>query len=94
MWIVSQNHQKKSVLLQIYIPLENSSPLIGICLNHNRSHNTPNYELHLKPKQRNKPQITVLSKSTQGRTQDNFKGKEEVQRGINNKIKIKSCLCA
>jgi hypothetical protein len=36
--------------------------------------------MHLKPKQRNKPQITVLSKSTQGKTQDNFKGKEEVWR--------------
>jgi hypothetical protein len=48
--------------------------------------------MHLKPKQRNKPHITVLSKSTQGKTQDNFKGKGEVQRGIKSKIKIKSCL--
>jgi hypothetical protein len=36
----------------------------------------------------------VLSKSTQGKTQDNFRGKEEVQRGIKHKIKTKSFVSA
>jgi hypothetical protein len=40
MWIVSQNNKKKSVLLQIYIPLENSSPLIGMLKSQEKSQHT------------------------------------------------------